>query len=245
MFTKTSKGYYESTVLTSYAGLIHGFSTKSLGDMRRKENRAKLPIRHCDMFMVHQLHGTDVAYVTRQKQWHSVNADAMVYDPHGQSRIHSNPACLAVLTADCMPLLFYDKDHQSIAIAHAGWKGILSNIIHAVVLAMRKIGTKPSSLIVSVGPHIQSCCYNITKDRALKFLAIDEIQTGVVDFRHNTYFLNLGKASNRQLIAEGVNEKNIEVSNQCTSCMKSEFYSYRADTKETFGEMMSFIGVFH
>ena len=67
---------------------------------------------------------------------------------------------IAVLTADCVPILLYDKEKDIIAAIHAGWRGAYKGIIKNVVKFMIKKGCKSKNILAAIGPSISSSNYN-------------------------------------------------------------------------------------
>ena len=61
---------------------------------------------------------------------------------------------LAILTADCQPVLFADKAAHVIGAAHAGWRGALDGILEATVNAMEGLGARPAEISAVIGPSI-------------------------------------------------------------------------------------------
>src|SRR5438067_13348366 len=70
---------------------------------------------------------------------------------------------LAVLIADCVPVLLVDPAARRIATVHAGWRGMTSGVIEATVRAM---GGAPDALMASIGPSTGPCCYEAGDDAA-------------------------------------------------------------------------------
>ena len=122
---------------------------------------------------------------------------------------------LVVETADCMPVLI--KSENSIAALHVGWRGIENKIFQ---LAIQKLGRE--SLKVSIGPHAQSCCYEVQKDVA-------ELFSNNIIEKNNKLYLNLADDIRNYC---RLNNIQIEVSTICTIC-SIDFWSYRENkTKE-------------
>jgi len=130
---------------------------------------------------------------------------------------------LVVKTADCMPVLI--KTESSIAALHVGWKGLQNDIFN---LALRKItGT---NIKVSVGPHAQSCCYEIQNDVAQLF-------PKSVLKRKDKIYLNLSE----QIVNFcQLNDIEIQVSKNCTVC-DNNFWSFREN--KTAQRQYSFIWI--
>ena len=77
---------------------------------------------------------------------------------------------MGVLTADCAPILIYDKKLKIIAAIHAGWKGAYRGIVKRVVKYFIKCGSESENLIAAIGPCISQQNYEIKKDFKSRFL---------------------------------------------------------------------------
>ncbi len=72
---------------------------------------------------------------------------------------------IGVLTADCLPIIFYDNESEACGIAHAGWKGTVQEIAPKIIHHMQQaFKTKVDNLQVWFGPAAQICCYEVQKD---------------------------------------------------------------------------------
>ena len=116
---------------------------------------------------------------------------------------------LVVKTADCMPIFL--KDKKSIGAVHVGWKGVKNKIINN---ALKNFNL--NQLLMSVGPHAQSCCYEVKEDVS-KFLY------KYIDKREGKEYLNMSQSLLDLSYKIGFN---IEVSSICTIC-SSSYNSYR------------------
>ena len=132
---------------------------------------------------------------------------------------------LAVMTADCVPVLLADPVRRAAAAVHAGWRGSMAGILKTAVQAMRRtFSSRPRDLIAFLGPHIRSCCYRVGRDLAGRIEEKKAIRT-----RDTEIFLDLGIWNESLLKQEGILKKNIFISDLCTSCHTEMFFSYRAD----------------
>ena len=160
--------YHQSRLLGTYPHVIHGYSTRMLGDMRRSENRASyvqmLGVSPHVLVTAEQVHGNVVKKAIRASKTPLSLADGIVLDI---SDNNSAGIALGIVVADCAPLLFFDKKERSIGAAHAGWKGSYKSIATNVVDYMLSLGSNPDDIMVSIGPHIGMCCYSVPKDRVL------------------------------------------------------------------------------
>lgn len=244
MLVKQTSGMYLSSILR-ISGVVHGYSTRSFGDIRKPSNREAFlrrfnlaPVRLVSPEQVHsnQVHVVD--YHEARKQIPKV--DALVFQANLPGKHDSCPV-LAVRTADCVPLLLVDAVARIVAVAHAGWRGTLQSIATKVVEKMQQLGANPAQIRVSLGPHIGACCYNVTLGRARRFeqrFARDK----VVGRRAGIYYLDLGAANVGQLLAAGIRAGHIDANPICTSCYHEDFFSLRRDGQAGFGETMGVIG---
>jgi YfiH family protein len=99
-----------------------------------------------------QVHGSRVVVVERPGAGAGEMADALVSTSRG--------ACLAVLTADCVPLAL-GSDEGAIAAVHVGWRGLLAGVVAAAVEAMRGLGA--SRVEGAIGPCIHAECYEFSR----------------------------------------------------------------------------------
>jgi YfiH family protein len=126
---------------------------------------------------------------------------------------------LVVQTADCMPILLNDK--KRIGAIHSGWRGLKNNIVEK---AIKKFDV--NQLSISIGPHAQSCCYEIKEDVKKYFNDYTEV-------RDDMFFLNMSQVLKNLSEEKGFQ---LEISSICTIC-NSSFNSYRENktSKRQFG----------
>lgn len=146
---------------------------------------------------------------------------------------------LTILTADCVPILLYDKEKNVIAVIHSGWKGTKAHIAFKTVQKMNEIyGSDPKDIIAGIAPSIGPCCYEVGKEVAEHFFSVSQSFTAV----GNKYMLDLPYINKQQLIDAGLQEKQIQLSGICTACEVAQFFSYRKE-KGCSGRFMSMIGL--
>ncbi len=134
---------------------------------------------------------------------------------------------LMVMVADCSPVVFYDDVDGVIAVAHAGRQGAFKDIVTKTIKSMAcEFNSKPKNIKVEIGANIDVCCYEVGKeiyDEGCK-LGFEK----AFEIRQKKYFLDIDFILKKQLLACGINEKNIEICNECTCCNTQKYYSYRA-----------------
>ena len=169
-------------------------------------------------------HGSRAAIVGLQHRGTVLrDTDAMVSATPGLA--------LSMRYADCVPVLFHDATHGVIAIAHAGWLGVVAGIVSATVHAMRDVfGSRPRDVWAGIGPAIRVECYQFGADQAQRVVAACPARPGVLQPQSDgTLHLDLIVAVKWQLEAEGVAD--IEDSGLCTACHTDEWFSYRTEKK--------------
>lgn len=146
---------------------------------------------------------------------------------------------IGIFTADCVPVLLFDKKNKIISAVHSGWKGTLNKIIIKALDKMKdEHGASMEDIIAFIGPHNKGCCYEIGQDVAEEFYK-DKLYHGIEIIKDNK--LQLEKCIIKQLQSKGVSEKHINISPICTYCNNEyELYSYRKQ-KDSCGRMFSFI----
>ena len=78
---------------------------------------------------------------------------------------------LAIRTADCAPILFYDSKNQVIGAAHAGWRGALRGIIENTITQMLQLGAQQKFIAAAVGPCLQKQSFTCRQDMRQEFLS--------------------------------------------------------------------------
>jgi polyphenol oxidase len=224
---------------------VHGFTTRaggvspspyeslnlgfSWGDAREHvlENRRRLRLA-CGagrLFIARQVHGTAVAVVdqaTSDEALSATQADAVVTNVPGTA--------VAVLTADCVPLLFGDPVTGAVAAVHAGWRGLVAGVAPAAVAALaRSFGSRPRDLRVALGPAIGACCFEVGPEVVAAFAAAvpgKHDRPGPRDKPH----VDLKSALVAQLQILGVPAAQIDAGPECTKCDPAgRFFSYRRE----------------
>ena len=114
----------------------------------------------------------DVSEVGFLDQTHSDNV--YIYNgkvEEGDALItNKESTAVGVFTADCVPILLYDKANKVVAAIHSGWRGTFSCIVSKTIDEMKKkYGTKSQDLVAYIGPHMHQCCYEVSEELIDKF----------------------------------------------------------------------------
>ena len=181
-----------------------------------------------------QRHTDKIGIVTDPSIQSSIEADAIITSIKG--------IVLGVLVADCVPILVSNHKAGVVAAIHAGWRGTASGIMKkALTLMEKEFNTSLSNTIISIGPSIRWCCYEVGLD------ILDAIKKETENFTefskkkgNGKYCLDLATANKSQATSLGV--KNIWISEECTYCYPERFFSYRY-YKGLTGRQGGFIGI--
>jgi YfiH family protein len=144
---------------------------------------------------------------------------------------------LGIQTADCIPIFVVDQKKRMIAAIHAGRQGTALGITQKVLRKMKEAwGCSEKNLLITLGPSIGSCCYEIDEKVFLKEWEPFSIHKGM-----GKRMLDLAKINIAQLKEEGVREEQIYRVDLCTRCHSDLFFSYRGEGQT--GRQLSFIGI--
>lgn len=197
------------------------------------ENRRRLAaMLPAEPLWLNQVHGCGVALAGGQTA--CPEADASVARAPGQ-------VC-AVLTADCLPVLFCDRAGSVVAAAHAGWRGLVGGVLEDTVAAM---GVAPDSLLAWLGAAIGPDAFEVGEEVREAFLASHPLAAtafrpalpGTLDEAPRKWLADLYALARIRLAAVGVGA--VHGGGLCTYGDARRFYSYRRDGRT--GRMASLI----
>ena len=171
-----------------------------------------------DLITVHQEHSSRVVAVDSPLEV-LTRADAIVTNTPNLS--------IAVLTADCLPVLFADKKNNVIGVAHAGWKGALNGILENTVQSMIELGADTKNIKAVIGPCISPSIYEVGQDFFDTFV---ERSTSFQNYfskgiNEKKYFFNLPEFALDRLY--NLEVLDAEWIGNCTYHESDKFYSYR------------------
>ncbi len=150
---------------------------------------------------------------------------------------------IGILTADCVPILFYDPKKKIIGCAHAGWKGALNGIIKNTVEKFRDLKCDSADLIAVVGPCIKKESYEVKNDFYKKFISKDEKNNMFFEKKkENKYLFDLRGFVNNEI--SNLNIKNLENIDIDTFSEEELFFSYRRscfNKEKDYGRCISVI----
>ena len=138
---------------------------------------------------------------------------------------------ISVSIADCAPILLEDRVHGVVASLHAGWRGTVAGIAAEGVRKMCELGSKARDIQAAVGPCIHACCYEVGEDffeAVRQARGIDFATRHIKPSEIGKYFADITSMNGEILLDAGVPFENISISQKCTSCECSLFFSHRA-----------------
>lgn len=201
----------QSQLLSKIPGIVHGFGTADepvLAELLPAWNALKPKWS--------QVHKADVAHVTYAHQ-NCGEVDAFWTSEPGLP--------VAVVTADCVPILLARKDGKAVAAVHAGWRGTRAHILSVLWEKLRAKGEWPSEWVAAVGPAIGPCCYEVSEEIAQDFAQeFESFGEKLAVPRHR--ILDLPAINAKELERIGVAE--VDLLRHCTRCGEG-FHSYRRE----------------
>lgn len=246
----------ESPLLQEIRGLRHGFSTRkggvskehlsslnlgfNLGDEREKvlENFRILgslfEAKPEDFVLTQQTHSVNVRHVGREDRGKGIfrerdytDVDALMTDEEG--------VILSAFSADCVPILFYDKGHRAIASCHSGWRGTHGRILARVIEAMqREFSSKPEEIYIAIGPSICKNCYEVSEDVGEAFLEAfpalrEETKNAspIERVSEEKFHIDLWELNRIIALEAFIPPENISISGYCTMERPDLFFSHR------------------
>lgn len=182
----------------------------------REALRRGLGLREAPRWL-RQVHGTVVVRCERIPGAHAPDADAAITSEPGVT--------LAVLTADCLPVVLAALDGSEIAVAHAGWRGLAQGILESTVAAMR---TPPSGLVAWLGPAAGPDKYEIGIEVYRAFVDRDAAaDAAFVPTRAEHWKADLFALARRRLELAGVSATH--GGGICTIVNRERFFSHRRE----------------
>jgi len=172
-----------------------------------------------------QVHGKTVLKLTGEP-YASKRADASYSNTAG--------TVCAVMTADCLPVLFCNKSATEVAAAHAGWRGLCEGVLEETVACFQD---EPQNIMAWLGPAIGPQAFEVGPEVREAFMEKDAQAERAFRPLADKYLADIYQLARQRLANVGV--KHIYGGDRCTYTEKRDFFSYRRD--RTTGRMASFI----
>jgi YfiH family protein len=134
---------------------------------------------------------------------------------------------LAILTADCLPVVFAAKDGRELAAAHAGWPGLSKGMLEATLAAMH---TAAADVVAWIGPCAGPSRYEVGRDVYEAFVSRDADAAGCfAPVREGHWLADLPALARRRLVAAGMSAADIHGGDLCSISDPARFFSHRRD----------------
>ena len=222
------EGIADKNIICASSGRQAGNMSLRYGDTassldNRKSFLGSLGIDYKNLVCAKQIHGSRVRYVTAlDKGKGALSYDTAITDTDALVTDEKNLP-LAVFTADCLAVFLYDPKNCAIGLVHAGWRSTKEKICQKTINFMRQaFNSDPADLLVSFGPCIRSCCYEVAGEFS-EFFPRTLIKKG------NGYYFDLSAENQKQITASGVAGSHMFDSGICSSCRNNDFFSYRKE----------------
>ncbi len=225
-----SKGIYES--------LNCGIGSKDQEENVKKNLdivSKKFNIKKDSLALMHQTHSNKVEIITTSNNLERIKCDAML--------TRDNEIALSVLTADCSPILIYEKRKRIIGCIHAGWKGALNGIIENTLKKLEEMDGNIKQLVISLGPCISQKNYEVKNDFYSEFIKKSKNNDSFfLKNEKKTFNFDLRGFVNKKFKDLGVLEIDNVVIDSFAS--ESEYFSHRRAKKlgqDDYGRCISVI----
>jgi YfiH family protein len=213
-----------------------------LENYRRLQHVIGIP--HMPRAWVRQVHGRSVELLEREPEnEYAESLDAELRDRFsGQlaadALVSAVPnVLLTIRVADCVPILFASHDGLLVASAHAGWRGVVGNIVAKTLRTLHEAGAAPPRITAAVGPCISAEHFEVGEEVAVEF-ANHGLADAIRPVPNQKPHIDLQHAVRTQLQQAGVTA--IDTHPFCTFRDAADFYSHRRDHGTT-GRMAAVI----
>jgi YfiH family protein len=189
---------------------------------------AHLPQQPCWLKQVHGRHVIRHPGNSQPAVASACIADAQTSDVAGE-------VC-AILTADCLPVLFCDRQGREVAAAHAGWRGLAAGVLEETIASMK---TAPQDLLAWMGPAIGPKAYEVGAEVKAAFAHEEQEGAGAFAAQADRWLFDLYAMARHRLLRAGVGH--VSGGEFCTLTDAKRFFSYRRDS--VTGRMASLIWI--
>jgi YfiH family protein len=231
------ENFFRFSVLSKFPEIVHGISTRRYGDIKfgrlpeeevlrnRKLFYQDLGIKENDVIIPYQVHGSNVVTVGESDKGKGSSPNSAIPETDGLLTMNKG-VYLMVTVADCLPVFAYDPVQKIVAVVHAGWRGIIDQIISKTIDEFIDQHSDPENIIVAIGPGICQKHFTVKSGVLQEFLDLYPKATFVIN---NDGYVDLKKAILLDLKRIGISKSNIEVSDACTVCQNGTYSSFRKE----------------
>jgi polyphenol oxidase len=184
-------------------------------ELQEKVNQIETQFWFKKAFFLAQCHSADVSEILSQNLQETLPIDACFTKLQDIS--------LNLVTADCVPILIYDKSKKIVWVVHAGWRGSSEKILEKTLQALRKkYACDMKDIFLFIWPSICAKCYEVGAEFASYF-------PKSISYIWEKYFLDLKGENLRQALECCVMRAHIEISDECTFELPEKYFSYRRE----------------
>ena len=199
-------------------------SSPDKSDVRKNRSMlaSAMGIESTRLYFPSQVHKTRIVTVTQNTSTAELmETDALITNEKG--------VCIAVMSADCVPILLFDSKNNAVGAVHSGWRGTVAKILSLTLQEMKlQFGTKAEHLRAAIGPSVSQESYEVGEEVVR---AVEDAFGGRNDLlsiqANGKAKLDLWKANVLQLQEFGVALSTIEISGLCTVKNNDHFFSAR------------------
>lgn len=173
-----------------------------------------------------QVHGTRLAWVGKAECGRGAfDWESALPDTDGLLTAQAETP-VAILVADCAPVLIADPVTRRLALVHAGWRGAFGRIASGAVHALAAAGSRPEDLYAGIGPTLCTACLEVSPEIGQQ--VTDEFGEASVDRKEVKPHLRIREMLIADLAGAGVSPARITVHPACTRCRTDLFFSHRS-----------------
>lgn len=220
-----SEGTYSSFNCTPYSG--DDEETVRKNQMLLIEG---MPHKPKELVIPKQMHTTNCMLIEDIYLISSPQARKEMLNGIDAMMTHERGYCLCISTADCVPVLVYDRKRNAVAAIHAGWRGTVGRLLDKTLHAMHdRFATMPEDVIACLGPSISLDAFEVGEEVYEAFRKCGFDMSRVCRWNRETekHHIDLWEANRIQLLEFGVPAGQIEVAGICTYTHSDEFFSAR------------------
>ncbi len=197
--------------------------------------KKKIKVSKNNLILMYQMHTNKVVEIKKNNFKKKIVCDAIITKLNG--------IALGVVTADCVPILLYDKRNQVIACIHAGWKGAFKGVIENTIKKIKKKNSN-NKFYASIGPCIGQKNYEVDIKFLRKFL--------IKSRKNKKYFIKKNDCkwlfNLRNFVTDKLSKLNVKIDqiNRDTFSERQNFFSYRRSTilkQRDYGRCISVISL--
>lgn len=225
--------------------ITHQEQRLSLYFGQKKDFQGEVPSDDFETYCLDLCSEYNLDNLTLLRQTHGIEGHCITYKQNPSPKLHvleqagdylftqQHKIGLAVSTADCLPIIFYDSRNDCIAVVHSGWRGSTQNIVEYVLKELiATYASNHENLQLFFGPSAGSCCYEVETsflDNLAQFHLEEEQKIKIIFESQGKWYFDNAQLTLHLLKQLGIKEQQVSrFYNHCTIHNK-EYHSYRRD----------------